>query len=785
MDAHLKQNHDNLSTSLEARQQPHPQWGCGFPELLMNKGFATRPKGAGLKKKQTKPREDAESGISTSYARLLGVLSEGPIEGPIGWAKGIYFDETPLQNADGSYNFQGLSFDFRPGTRDQGPIPGYTDDATSETPVGSEVKYNLPVTRSFTNANLDQIVVRLGFQLQEYPPEGGYRTLPIEFRILIKQGLGAFVEVYRTTITERWSSPVELSYGFNVNNQGGTVNDFAVRVERLTPQDTDTTRYQRTMTFKVYAEVVGTRVNYAYSALAALQFDATQFDSLPQVAFEIGGRLIKIPNNATVNGVDRGLDYTGTWDGESFIEAPIACADPAWIFYDLLTNKRYGLGRYIDASKINKWQLYSLSQYCNEVIPVSGTAGGTERRYQCHVLIQDKEEAWKVLEAFRSIFRGFLYWMEGTIHLSADRPTNPTMIVTQADVERGSFSYSRTPLRARHTIAHVTWLDKDNFYKRTIETVEDQIGIERYGPRELEMSAFACVSQSQAHRAGWAAVLSDRLELETVRFRLRPYAAYLVPGAVLKLMDIKRSIVRFGGLVAGATDSTITLDHPVDLLSGEPYMINLMQPDGSTIEKPVYTNAGAGVTSLEFDALTEPVEVESPWILTSPTVLPGLYRALGIVPVSGENNLLYEVSALQYDPSKYDKIDTDYYIPAIPPPPRIPSVVPPPLNLQGKVEQQGSDILLNATWERPVSEYITGYFAEYKLNGGEWGNRLELAYPAASWDVSNQAPYRIRVATVDVYGNVSVWVEIEVQKDYANINYDWSIAQSMLTPMFF
>jgi predicted phage tail protein len=756
----------------------------------MPKGFSKAlkpPKGQGFAKKK-KPQEDAESGFSSAYAKLVGVLSEGPIEGPIGWTQGIFFDETPLSNADNTFNFQGLTFDFRNGTSEQAGIPGFTADATSETVVGSEVKFNLPITRTINNANLDQIIVRLAFQLQEFPPEGGYKALPVEFRILIKEGLGPFVERHRQTLQQRFSSAVELEFGFNVDNVGGTVNTFQVRVERLTVQDADTTRYQRVINFRAYSQVVGTRTTYPFSAIAALQFEAAQFDSLPQVAFKIGGRLIQIPSNATV-ATDRGLDYSGTWDG-TFIQAPIACADPAWIFYDLCTNKRYGLGKYIDPSKINKWTLYELSLYCNELLSIGGDAYAPvyERRYQCHVLIQDKEDAWRVLDALRSIFRGFLYWLEGAVHISADRPGNPSMIVSQADIEDGAFSYTRTPLRSRHTIARVTWLDPDNFYKRTIESVEDQIGIERYGVRELEISAFGCTSRSQAHRAGWAALLSDRLELETVRFRIRPYGAYAVPGQIIKTMDVKRSIVRFGGLVVSATESTVTLDHPVELLIGETYTITLMLPDGSIIERSVYNAAGVH-SILDFEALnySQPIPLsESPWILTSGTVQPGLYRILSVVPVSGENNLLYEIAALEYHAEKYTKIDTDYYVPPIPPVPKPPAVVPPPINLAGTVQQSIAASLLTATWEAPPNnEFITGYIAQYRLPGGEWSTSVSIAYPSASWDTIISPTYEVRVASVDVFGAVSSWVTATIVAAQININYDWSIGESMLTPMFF
>ena len=717
----------------------------------------TTPKGRGLGKKK-KPREDRETGYSSAYAQLLGVLSEGPIEGPIGGLQGVYLNETPVQNkADGTLNFNSVGYDFRNGSSEQPPITGIGDDITSETSLGIEVKYDQAITRFLRNPNLDLIRVRLAFQMQEFNPDGGYRRVDMHFRISIKEGSGGFVNRYEQVLNARFSSPVELEYDFPVNNYGGTVNAFAVRVERLTPTDSNLNRWQRVMTFKAFAEVVAARLTYPFSALAAMTFYTAQFDTLPQAAFKIGGRLIQIPTNATV-GTDRGLDYSGTWDG-TFYEAPIACSCPAWIFYDLVTNTRYGLGRYVKPENINKWSLYELSKYCNEFLPIPEVYNGHERRFACHVLLENKEDATKVIDAIRSIFRGFTYWMNGTVNIAADRPGTPAMIVTQADIENGMFSYSRTALRDRHTVAHVTWLDPDNFYKRAIETVEDFVGIDRYGIREIEISAFGCVSRYQAHRVGWATILSERLEVEIVKFRLRPYGAYCVPGMIIKTMDIKRSIVRFGGLVLNCTNTQITLDYPVSL-SGEVYTLSLMLPDGSLIERTVNETYGT-INQLTFSYIADPPICESPWILSSSTVLPGLYRIIGVVPVQGEENLLYEISALEYVDAKYNVIDTDYYVPVAPPRPLPPPVVPKPENVVGTLDDNYSRTawILGVTWTKPASDFILGYYVEYSLPGGEWVGTQQVQFTSASWDVTPSL-YYARVATIDVNNNTSNWVEI-------------------------
>lgn len=733
-----------------------------------NKKRSIAPGGAGFGGKK-KPREDKESGISAAYAHIVYALGEGPIEGPIGWTKGIYLNETPVQNADGSFNFKNFGGDFRPGTSEQTPMAAFGDEVVSETPVNVEVKHNLPVTRALNNANIDVIRVRLAFQLQEAPSDGGVLATSIAFRIYIKEGSGPYQVRLEQEITARYSSPVEFERDFPVNNFGGTVTNFGVRVERMTPQDEDTTRYQRNMSFKAYGEVVKVKLSYPHTALLGMQYSAEQFDSLPTLGIKCGGRLIRIPTNSTV-ARDRGLDYSGVWDG-NFYQAPIATSCPAWIFFDLLTNTRYGLGRYIKEENIDKWAIYDLSRYCNEMIFAGDYASdfgygevlNFERRFQCDVVLQNKEDATRVIDAFRSIFRGFAYWTQGVLKMEADRPGTPSLIVTQADIQDGMFTYTTTPLRSRHSVARVTWIDRENLYKEAIESVEDQVSIDKYGWRELDMSAFACVRRGQAYRAGWAALLSERLETETVRFRMRPYGAYLYPGVIIKVMDSARSEARFSGLVVDCIANQITIDHPVNIASGERFVISVLSPSGNLMEKEVFPmGVATGTTELlisqPFGMNDIPVP-ESPWILTSATVQAKLFRVLTVTQVSGDGGMMYECTALQYVHEKYTKIDTDYFIPAAPRPATPPAKPPVVLDLKATLEEVSvTERSLVAVWRKP-NEFITGYIAQYRAIAGEWSGEVQSTYSSAAWTVP-AGKYYVRVSGFDFEGRVSDWKEI-------------------------
>ena len=727
-------------------------------------------------KKPKQPKEEADSGRSVSYAQMLAIVSEGEIEGLVNGAQSIYFDETPAQNSDGSSNFTNFSWDYRSGTQAQSRLAGFSDEISSETNVGAEIKQPIPLTRSITNANLDIIRVRLGVVLQEYPSKGGVLGSTIQFRIYVKEGTGAFVLRLDQTIKGRYSTLTEFEYNFPVNNLGGTVNDFSVRVERVTPQDSDTTRFQRALTWRTLIEVTETKLRYPNSALFAFRFDAAQFESLPQISLKLAGRKIAIPANATPTAT-RGLATSGIWDG-TFYTPSVAIADPAWILYDLITNSRYGLGRYINQSQIDKWALYEISQYCNEYVP--NGEGGTEHRFQCHVLIEGKEEAYKVIESIRSIFRGFSYWMNGAIAFAADKPGSPVAQFTQADIENGMFSYARTGLKSRHTIALVTWLDPDDFYRQTIETVEDPEGIAKYGVRELEMSAFACTSRGQARRAGLAALLTERLETETVTFRVRAYGAYTKPGDIIRISDAKRADIRYGGLIAGSTLATVTLDNPVALNTGETYTLTVMMGDGTVVERIVSNPPGSYIILTLNSTLSELAPAESNWILASTTVQPQLFRVLNRVPAPGNSEMLHEITALEYRGDKYNSIEQGWSLTPRTTINRVPVVVNVPRNIALAYRTVGNEqqitYILDASWQYPLNngqrdQFITSYFVEYRRgDGGDWVETRTVDTTCTQYEGLLEGKYYVRVAAVDINGKTSRWVESSPVA-FSSVNY--------------
>ncbi|MFM6834106.1 MAG: host specificity protein J, partial [Dolichospermum sp.] len=717
------------------------------------KGFGGSGGGGG-------PTTTPTSGTSTSVVSVLGVVSEGEIEGLINGLKSIFLDETPIQNDDDSLNFKDFTWDYRLGTQGQSRIPGFADEVTSETSVNTEVKYNLPVTRTITNANLDIIRIRLGIILQEYPPGGGVLGLNVGFKIWIKQGAGAFVLVGEGDLGGRFPTITEFEYAFAVNNALGTVSNFSVRVERTTPQDTDETRYQRILRWQSYVEATETKLAYPNSALFGFGFKAAEFQSLPQVSLKLAGRKIRIPSNATPT-TTRGLTFSGIWDG-TFVTPSVAVADPAWILYDLITNTRYGLGRYINQSQIDKWALYEISQYCNEYVPDG--YGGTEHRFQCHLLLEGKDEAYKVIQQFLSVFRGFSYWISGAIGFVSDKPGSAVTQFTQSDIEEGMFSYTRTGLKTRHTVALVSWVNPDDFYRQSVEAIDDPNGIAKYGVREIEVSAFACTSRGQARRAGYATLLTDRLEQETVTFKCRAYGTYVKPGDIIRIMDSKRADIRYGGLIAASTTTSITLDNPVEILENEVYSLTVMLADGTIQERVVTNSPEATATILTLDlALSSAPPPESNWILASSTVQPQLFRVINRVPSSGSTEMMHEITAIEYNPTKYSQIENGWSLDPLPPRRNPPVVVSMPRNIA--LSYQTLDLFdLNVVWDFPLlngerDPFITSYRIELRLgDNGFWGNTRSETNTSTQFTNISAGKYYVRVAAINLNGKSSPWL---------------------------
>jgi predicted phage tail protein len=731
-----------------------------------------------------KPKDQAEAGRSSSRATVVELLSEGPIEGLVNGDESILFDKTPYGNADGTKNFEGVTYDIVLGTQNQPVLPSTMQEGlTSETSVNADVLNPLPVTRTFINSQVDAVRVRLAFQLVTYQDDGGTVGGNMHFRIFVKQGAaGAFVLAYEENKqNQRFSTLTEFEYQFNLNNQGGAVDEFSIRVQKLTP-DSEDAKVVAVMKFQSFTEIINSaKLNYSNSAVIDLRFLADQFGSVPQRGYEIGGRTVAIPTNASVNPEDRGLDYTeDVWDGTLY-EPAIACADVAWQLYDLLTNERYGLGRQITSCQVSSYDLYAISKYNNEFVP-SGF-GTTERRFRCSTVLQTKQKAHEFLDAMMGNCRAHYFWDGSCIRFWQDRPTDTTRQFTNADVEEGSFKYSSTDIQTRNSVANVTWNDPDDYFRTTVEPVELQEAQDRYGYRETEFTDYGCTARGQAYRAGRFALLSGFYNVETVNFKARLTGIYARPGDVISISDWRRSSRRYGGLIVAATTTSVTLDSPVDLPAASGYSITCTMPN-LTIETKVITN---GIGNHSVITVSSPFSVsptpESNWIID--VIQPRLYRVQAMKAETVDSSLV-EVVAGTYSPSIYNATEQGWALDPIIREELVPSVPPKP---EGVVVSfttiSPTSYILQGSWTKPASggQYIVGYQVQWKREaGGVWSDVSTTIDPNFTYSSVPTGTYYIRVAANLLSGGTSQWVESNgaIAGSTANLYFDFTRPQSML-----
>ena len=581
-------------------------------------------------------QESPDSLRSKAYARVVDLVCEGEIEGLPNGLASVYLDETPVQNADGSANFTGVTLVSRSGTQQQSYIPGFSS-VENEISVGVEAKYAQAVVRTISDGDIDAVRVKVSIPTLTYqnPTNGDLGGSSVNFAIDVQSSGAGFVQVVNDTVSGKTTTKYQRSYYVPLAGNA----PWDIRVRRITADATEVTTQNKTV-FESYTEVIESKLRYPNSALMALRVDASQFSSIPKRSYDLKLLRLRIPANydpAT-------RSYTGVWDGTF----KIAWSDnPAWCFYDLVTNDRYGLGAYIDPSQVDKWALYRAARYCDELVPDG--LGGYEPRFTCNLYLQTREQAYKVVQDMASIFRGMAYWAGGSITVTQDAPQDPVYQFTAANVVNGDFSYQGSSARTRHTVALVTWCDPQDFYRQKVEYVEDMAGIARYGVVQADVVAFGCTSRGQANRVGKWLLYSEQSEAEIVTFRTGLEGAVVRPGDVVKVADPGRGGMRLGGRVVSATPNSVTLDQ--DPPAGT-WTISVITPSGGVQERPIgsITARTVGVPS----PFGETPQTGAIWVLSSTQVQAQLFRVIQVVESEPG---VHEVTALAHNPDKFAAIE--------------------------------------------------------------------------------------------------------------------------------
>jgi len=656
--------------------------------------------------KQRQPVISPDSAQSKTYIKVLYGLAEGEIEGLANGFQSIYLEETPLQNSDGGFNFENVKVDFRKGTNDQEYIEGFPS-VESETAINVELKSETPWVRAFSNLDLDAVRLRLkwGPLRSQNATNGDVSGITIEYAIEVQTDGGIWTEALKTKISDKTSANYERAHRIDLPRAD---SGWLIRVRRLTPNSTSEYVSDK-MYIEAVTEVIDAKLRYPNTALLGLQYDAETFGNVAKVAADTKGRILKVPTN--YNPATR--QYVGMWDG-TFKEA--YSNNPAWIYYDICTVDRYALGDRLTPLMVDKWSLYRLAQYCDQMVPDG--LGGLEPRFTCNVYLQSAEGAFEILTKLAGVFRAITFWDGNSIICDADFPQDTYFTYTRANVIDGAFEYAGTRARDRHNVVKIAWDNPANHYKTEYEFVRDEKAITEAGQvRILELDAWGCTSRGQAQRAGWWALKSEQLETRTVSFKVGLDGYIPLPGKVIEIADPLFAGRANGGRVSkiSADRKCITLDRDdVVAVAGDRLIIN--GEDGKAQARIVQSISGRVVTvTHEFDAIA----AQNVWVMDAQDLATMKFR---VISITQEEHHQFSVTALQYNPAKFDAIDKGAYFDEVPISIVNPSLQDPVSDVvvasESRVDQGINVSTMIVSWRQ--AKGAVKYQVEWRKDDGSW-----------------------------------------------------------------
>lgn len=686
------------------------------------------------------PTEQPDDLQSVAKAKILIALGEGEFAGQL-TAKDIYLDGTALENADGSQNFSGVTWEFRAGTQAQKYIQGIPG-TENEISVGTEVSSATAWTRTFTNTQLSAVRLRLKWpSLFKQEDDGDLVGYSVNYAIDLQTDGGTWQTLLNTSVTGKTTSGYERSHRIDLPQAGST---WTIRLRKIT-SDANSAKIGDTMMLQSFTEVIDAKLRYPNTALLYIEFDSSQFNgSIPQISCEPRGRVIRVPD--TYDPETR--TYSGTWAG-TFKWA--WTDNPAWIFYDLVVSDRFGLGDRLTTANIDKWTLYQVAQYCDQMVPDGKGGSGTEPRYTCNVYIQERNDAYTVLRDFAAIFRGMTYWGDDQIVALADMPRDVDFTYTHANVIDGRFTYSSSTTKNRYTNALVSWSDPDNAFSDAMEPVFEQALVARYGFNQLEITAIGCTRQSEANRKGRWGLLTNNKD-RVVTFNVGEDGNIPQPGYVIAVADRNLSGRDLGGRISAVNGRVLTLDRAPDASAADRMIVNL--PSGVSQSRTIQSITGNKVTVTT--AYSETPVAEAIWVIESDELYSQQYR---VITVTDNNDGTFTIVGANHDPDKFDRIDTGAIIDQRPV-----SVIPPgnqspPANIVissfSVVQQNISVETMRVSWDQ--AQNAIAYEAQWRRNDGNWVNVPRSS--TTSFDVPGiyAGRYLVRVRSINAAEISSGW----------------------------
>ncbi|WP_225385542.1 phage tail tip protein [Escherichia coli] len=599
--------------------------------------------GKGSSKGHT-PREAKDNLKSTQLLSVIDAISEGPIEGPVDGLKSVLLNSTPVLDSEGNTNISGVTVVFRAGEQEQSPPEGF-ESSGSETVLGTEVKYDTPITRTITSANIDRLRFTFGVQALVETTSKGDRN-PSEVRLLVQiQRNGGWVTEKDITIKGKTTS----QYLASVVVDNLPPRPFNIRMRRMTP-DSTTDQLQNKTLWSSYTEIIDVKQCYPNTALVGVQVDSEQFGS-QQVSrnYHLRGRILQVPSNYN----PQTRQYSGIWDGTF---KPAYSNNMAWCLWDMLTHPRYGMGKRLGAADVDKWALYVIGQNCDQSVPDG--FGGTEPRISCNAYLTTQRKAWDVLSDFCSAMRCMPVWNGQTLTFVQDRPSDKVWTYNRSNVvmpdDGAPFRYSFSALKDRHNAVEVNWIDPDNGWETATELVEDTQAIARYGRNVTKMDAFGCTSRGQAHRAGLWLIKTELLETQTVDFSVGAEGLRHVPGDVIEICDDDYAGISTGGrvLAVNSQTRTLTLDREIMLSSSGTTLISLVDGSGNPVSVEVQSVTDG--VKVKVSRIPDGVAEYSVWGLKLPTLRQRLFRC---VSIRENDDGAYAITAVQHVPEKEAIVD--------------------------------------------------------------------------------------------------------------------------------
>ena len=698
--------------------------------------------GKGSSKGHT-PREAKDNLKSTQLLSVIDAISEGPVEGPVDGLKSVLLNSTPVLDSEGNTNISGVTVVFRAGEQEQTPPEGF-ESSGSETVLGTEVKYDTPITRTITSANIDRLRFTFGVQALVETTSKGDRN-PSEVRLLVQiQRNGGWVTEKDITIKGKTTS----QYLASVVVGSLPPRPFNIRMRRMTP-DSTTDQLQNKTLWSSYTEIIDVKQGYPNTALVGVQVDSEQFGS-QQVSrnYHLRGRILQVPSNYN----PQTRQYSGIWDGTF---KPAYSNNMAWCLWDMLTHPRYGMGKRLGAADVDKWALYVIGQYCDQSVPDG--FGGTEPRITCNAWLTTQRKAWDVLSDFCSAMRCMPVWNGQTLTFVQDRPSDKVWTYNRSNVvmpdDGAPFRYSFSALKDRHNAVEVNWIDPDNGWETATELVEDTQAIARYGRNVTKMDAFGCTSRGQAHRAGLWLIKTELLETQTVDFSVGAEGLRHVPGDVIEICDDDYAGISTGGrvLAVNSQTRTLTLDREITQPSSGTTLISLVDGSGNPVSVEVQSVTDG--VKVKVSRVPDGVAGYSVWGLKLPTLRQRLFRC---VSIRENDDGTYAITAVQHVPEKEAIVDNGAHFDGNQSG-TVNGVTPPAVqHLTAEVTADSGEYQVLARWDTPKVVKGVSFLLRLTVAADDGSERLvstarttETTYRFTQLALGN---YRLTVRAVNAWG---------------------------------